>query len=761
MRIKTNSFPYKLNSTNPKVDSTLLTFQRDNDAILLEDYLEIVVQTGDNGCIDHNYDFGISRVLLSLGNLVWKDLNNDGIANTDEPRLANIELILFKDGGDGVKESTDDIQIGKDTTDTNGHYLFENLSAGEYFVKINELPMGMVSSTGEGISSTSNSGPYEPAPDADSDINNTDDGTYMNGMIMSSLVTLELDNEPTNDGDMENSSNLSIDFGLYQILALGNLVWHDIDNDGIKDTDEDGFPNIEVVLYQLGLDGQKGTEDDIEIAKDTTDTNGDYLFDYLNEGDYFVKLNNIPTGFVSSTGEGFIEADGTGAYEPAADPDNNINGDDDGSNMLMPDGSLMVMSQVISLTFSEEPTDDGDTNSSTNYSVDFGLFETLELGNLVWEDLDNDGIAEIGEPGFENIEVVLCKAGLDGQKGTEDDIEIGRDTTDSSGHYLFTNLYPGKYFVKLNSGIPIHYCSSTGEGMTLADGTGAYEPASDPDANINNDDDGTQMGAPDGNLVIMSDLVTMQLYDEPINDGDTDNTTNYDIDFGIIPLLAIGNMVWEDLNNNGLMDSGEPGIEGIETILYKDGGDGQVNTADDIEIGRITTDAEGKYLYKDLYPGDYFVKLNDGIPYNMFSSTGEGIELITGKGPFETAPDQDIVNSNVDDNGTQMDKMIISDLVTLVLYDEPTNDDDANNNTNTAVDFGLIRKLDLGGEIWLDRDNDGIIDKEEENIKGMEVILFQPGADGQVGTVDDIEIQRDTTDGFGQYVFDCLFPDAY
>ena len=45
----------------------------------------------------------------------------------------------------------------------------------------------------------------------------------------------------------------------------------------------------------------------------------------------------------------------------------------------------------------------------------------------------------------------------------------------------------------------------------------------------------------------------------------------------------------EDLNANGIMDAGEPGIEAVEIILYELGADNQKGTADDIEIKRDTT----------------------------------------------------------------------------------------------------------------------------------------------------------------------------
>ena len=168
-----------------------------------------------------------------------------------------------------------------------------------------------------------------------------------------------------------------------------------MDNDGNKDEGEPGFPNITVALAQPGPDGLAGTTDDIEIGRDTTDEDGAYLFEYLNPNEYFVTISNIPDGFNSSSGEGFMDADGTGTSEPAADPDNDINNDDDGTEAYLADGTKIVRSDIFSLALYTESTDDGDTDNTTNNAIDFGLYESLEIGNLVWEDLDNDGILDL------------------------------------------------------------------------------------------------------------------------------------------------------------------------------------------------------------------------------------------------------------------------------------------------------------------------------------------------------------------------------
>ena len=103
---------------------------------------------------------------------------------------------------------------------------------------------------------------------------------------------------------------------------------------------------------KLALTGEKGTSDDVEVSTKTTNGAGEYLFTNLVEGLYYVKLSGtgIPTDFISSTGDGIYDMDGTGTYEPYFGTDNNIDLNDDGTQM-----NAMVMSDTIRLTLNSEP----------------------------------------------------------------------------------------------------------------------------------------------------------------------------------------------------------------------------------------------------------------------------------------------------------------------------------------------------------------------------------------------------------------------
>jgi hypothetical protein len=653
--------------------------EKDNDAIINGDYAEIAVRTGNIGTINHNNDFGfIPR--LCVGNLVWLDTNNNGLVDNGEAGVPNVEVILYNLGPDNTKNTSDDVEIAKQTTDKDGLYRFDTLKAGTYYIKLNSgIPADHRSSTGAGTDGQGTSS-YEPVTSY-TDQNNNDNGSQMGTMIMSTAFELDYCKEPINDGDQDNNTDLTIDFGLTPYLSLGNLVWYDKNNDGRYNNNEQGVSNIEMILYQPGPDGQKGTSDDIEIKRTHTDTKGNYLFSFLYAGDYYVKLAKLPAGYGSSTGEGPETVDGVGKYEPAPSPNNNTNHDDNGNQM-----NTMIMSDLVSLDYGTEPVNDEDTNTMTNLSVDFGLYRLLRLGNLVWEDLDNNGFVSTGEPGIPNVEVLLFQVGPDGQKATGDDVLIAKDITDANGYYLFTELVPGEYYVKLNSGIDA-YTSSTGEGLTKVSNNGAYESAPDPDNDMDNEDNGTQM-----NTMVMSELIMLEFMQEPTSEDNFVNS-NLTLDFGLIKKLCLGNLVWHDQNNNGLHEANEPGFPSIEVLLFDVGPDAKKGTADDIELSKTLTNGRGFYQFCDLKPQNYYVKLNN-LPSSYISSNGLGLSQINAAGPYEPGkPTNTDINS--DDNGVQMGNMVMSDPTTLVLYSEPTNDDDSNSATNTTVDFGLVKKHEI------------------------------------------------------------------
>ncbi|MCB0535306.1 MAG: carboxypeptidase regulatory-like domain-containing protein, partial [Saprospiraceae bacterium] len=195
-------------------------------------------------------------------------------------------------------------------------------------------------------------------------------------------------------------------------------------------------------------------------------------------------------------------------------------------------------------------------------TFDAGFYKAAEIGNYVWEDLNADGIQNDGPTGIPGVEVIL--SGTDGAGNPVNK----STTTDASGYYLFPNLAPGSY--KLSFVTPAGgYVSTT---------------ANDPDANPNDEDDSDADPAMGGMTVF-----------EVLESGES----NLTYDAGYYIPASIGNFVWNDLNSNGIQESGETGIPNVTVTLT--GTDGQGNPVSQT----TTTDGQGNYEFTNLVPGTY------------------------------------------------------------------------------------------------------------------------------------------------------------
>jgi uncharacterized repeat protein (TIGR01451 family) len=581
--------------------------------------IELTVGGEPSGNYNPTVDFGlVPTTTLSLGNLVWADVDNSGTVNNSESGIANVTVQLYHDtNGNNQYDAGTDTFVGSTVTDSNGHYLFTNLTPGDYVVVIslttNAALNGYISSTGGGS---------EPAPDVDSNpTDNDDNGTTLGGLVVTQGVTLQPGTEPTNDGDTDSNSNLTVDFGFYQpadLVSLGNRVWLDngagggTANDGLQNGGEPGVGGVTVNLYD-----STGTT---LLSTTTTDSNGLYLFSGLPEGQYVVEII-LPSGYSSTTDTA-----------NSGDSDSNDNTDDNGVNI----SGTGVRSNAVTLNVGQEPQGGGNYNDT----IDFGLVLSntpLSLGNLVWNDRNNDGLYDADgvndvagdsddEAGIAGVTVNLYRDA--DANGVPDGGVIATTSTDSDGHYRFDNLAPGGYVVEVVT--PSGYVTSTGQ---LGSVTGPYEPAPGPNNNTDNDDNGSASGS-----VARSGTIDLQSGQETDEDGNYNPT----VDFGFFKPLKLGDLVWIDTNNNGVVDSGENGIGGVTVRLYVDvNNNGTFDGGTDTLVGTTTTDGNGNYLFTNLTPGNYLVEVvipdgyvsssdidTSGNPNNPVNNDDNGIAIL-------------------------------------------------------------------------------------------------------------------------------------
>jgi len=94
-----------------------------------------------------------ATVLPAIGGVVYQDMGGGALTPAD-PRVANVTINLFRDGGNGVFDGKtyggDDTLVGTATSDANGKYSFANLTAGTYFVQELGVP-GLAVPAGTGV----------------------------------------------------------------------------------------------------------------------------------------------------------------------------------------------------------------------------------------------------------------------------------------------------------------------------------------------------------------------------------------------------------------------------------------------------------------------------------------------------------------------------------------------------------------------------------------------------------------------------------
>jgi hypothetical protein len=515
----------------------------------------VIAPAVDRLDVNFGYNLGSNLSDAQVGNLVWLDVNNNGLLDGLEAGIPNVQVVL-KDGLGAT--------VGTLFTDASGQYLFSGLPAGNYTVLVTR--------------------PSGTTPTYDFD-----------GIGTPDQVTVGLSN---------GEKRLDQDFG-YRVLppllaTVSGTVWDDADGNGSVNGGETGLPGLTVTLFNGST----------VVASLPTGPLGQYSFAGIPAGNYTVQVT--PPTYWGAT----FDADGLGTPNAAAvvlAAGQNLAGVDFGYQYAPPPGSL---------------------------------------GDRVWLDADANGMQDVGESGVPGTVVEL----RDG-----DGVLLGTVTTDAGGYYGFLSVPAGTYTVTIT---PPAYHFATGD----LDGPGTPNVTS----------------------------VTLAIGQE-----------RDDVDFGVQynpPPALIGDRVWDDQNSNGIQDPGEPGLIGLSVIL-KDASDAVVATA--------TTDATGTYEFTGVTAGAYTVSVAPPLYY---------------------IPTFDL------------DGIATTNVVSITA---------AIGETNRTVDFGLVYAPPLGslGEyVWNDANTNGVRDPGEAGLTNL-VVTLSDSANVVVATT--------TTDSDGQYKFTGLSARGY
>ena len=202
-------------------------------------------------------------------------------------------------------------------------------------------------------------------------------------------------------------------------------------------------------------------------------------------------------------------------------------------------------------------------NNSRNSSI---VASASSIACLVYQDLDNNGVQDNGEPGIGGVAVTLG--------GTDDFGNVVNVTqnTQPDGSCLFDNLSPST--------------SGNGGGYTLSEA----QPAGYNDGKENN---GGTVDQGSGNG---SDQIG------PIDLAAATHLPTHQ--FGERPPTGISGTVWHDQNNNGVIDGTEPErIEGVTITLTGT----ELGSSTPISPITTQTNASGAYQFPDLNAGTYTI----------------------------------------------------------------------------------------------------------------------------------------------------------
>ncbi|MFN8381401.1 MAG: sortase [Anaerolineales bacterium] len=741
-------------------------------------------------------DFGFYRV--EIGNLVFADVNRNGLFDGGDTVLQNVPLELFSAGG---------TSLGTTNSDNNGLYKFSGQPSGSYYVRA-VAPTGTVSTIDTGDTTPPND---NTSPDDNFDSN--DNGVGILGGNTNSAVVALTPGAAQNFNSVTytngTTTNPTIDFGFANSFSLGNRVWFDTNNDGfVAVGTEVGVPNVRVELYRdSGASAGVFDSGDVFIAFDDTDALGYYRFDGLWPDNYIVVIpadnfrnigagDNVATdplaGYLSSGTE--ISAAGviSDTFSPAPDSPASVDNDDNGASTFVSNLLSYVSAQAVTIgpgstepEFEAEPTPNPDTatgeaaDNRSDRTVDFGFYR-MQLSDQIFNDLNNDGMFTGADSPLAGAVVQLfasngtteIRVGPDGILGTADDA-AGGVTTLASGTYLFGGLPKGDYIVKVTP--PSGYSTTDVNADTTT-----------PNNNVDNNDNGL-LGNPGQVSSAVVTLTPGVAGASTTVTNATATTLNPSMDFGFIPLYSLGNRIWFDTDNNSTINGAEVGVNNVRVELYLDNGNGAYDAGDTFQ-SFTTTDASGFYRFDGLAPAGYVVL----IPSSQFAAGGaldrywsSGTTIaINGTVTDSTtiAPDAGDIDS--DDNGIttllgNTVNYVSSKLVTLGpgLSEPPTDNSPVtnpvageapNDQSNRTVDFGFYR-VELSNQIFWDVNSDGIFGTGDVVLPGATVKLYSAdnsteipvGPDGILGTVDDAAggIANDAADG--TYLFGGLPAGSY
>ena len=682
----------------------------------------------------------------SVGNFVWFDANKDGIQDADEVGVAGVTVTLTDAVGNPVID-LDGNPVKPVTTDANGKYEFTNLmpnverivaNPGEQNYKVTFTPPA-------GYSATKS----YAAADGEKDSNGAE-----------SDVTLT-----------EGQNDETVDFGLVADGTIGDTLFWDVDNNGGSEPSGADKP-LAGVTVKLTYTTPAGVEKTLTTV---TDENGKYSFKDLAPGDYVVTVDkaslatvcpectaqtHAPSGDLTASEGQELSLTSKVTLSPGAMTNNNqdwaftgvantaivkaiadpaevpAGGFTPGTSVTYtltvtnegPSPATGVIAQdklPSGVTFASAEGDgtydaaSGKWDLSTEV-IEKGATRTLRItvtidasaaGSVVTNTATIEKQDQIGDKKPDNTSSVPLTAGYTIAGKLYNDADASFNSSDSEAPYAGVTVALLK-----KDGTPV--LDKDGNPMTaVTDAEGKYSfvglPLGEYTVSVVDPTSGPLAGtkpteAYTGRYKTTADVTIAEATGSVI-----------DVNFGFVKPASVGDYTWMDVNRDGLQDADEPALPGVTVTLTRADGSA-VTDASGNPVAAVTTDANGKYVFDNLLPGDYKVSFQAPAGYEATTS--------------EAGDDR-----AADSNGA-------SASVTLV-----------QGQTDDTIDFGAVGTGVIGDQLFLDVNQNGgnAPDAGDKPLAGVKVTLTWTGPGGITRTYET------TTDAEGKYKFENLLPGEY
>ncbi|MCY2974157.1 MAG: hypothetical protein NTW52_05760 [Planctomycetota bacterium] len=455
------------------------------------------------------------------------------------------------------------------------------------------------------------------------------------------------------------------------------IAFTDVNDNGTLDVSDPRLGGITVSLFRDGGDGifNNGTGDDVASGVTVTTASG------LNQGRYsFNTVNTIGTYFVvQTTPVGQVQRP-TQRVQTVV-----VNSVTDAVNLSIDD-------------FNSPTTTFAADASGTNPNFN----TTTGLGNVVGgvRDLYATAVAGIlnvavdgGDSNALDLQPSLTGDGTftityDGD-GTNAANALGTQLGTGTNNFDLTQAGTATSFRLLvnteapNSTLTLRVSGVGGTSVTapiaIVDGAG-LQTLNIPFTSLVGTADLTQIGA------IQFDINQDDGVDTQIDNFGLFGPIVFERNIANLNPMTIGNQLFLDRNNNGLLDGTDSGIGGVSLRLYTDtNANGILDPAEVTAqpspptTTSATSGTIGQYTFGSLLPGSYVVLVPDSQFLAAAPLFNHSVSPIPGAPP-----------ANNGNTGTVLTGVGIVSAVTLVANSAPVNDGDSDANTNLSRDFGFV-----------------------------------------------------------------------